>query len=1068
MKKSTRLLSALLAFLMLISGMSITAFAKKFPIVEPVPLDEVGKVYLSIDQYGTALVDMIEEALAKADIYENLGSMDTYGFLIGNLPIDLRTVDDALDSIVRLMDEVNNNFLVTIIGIFGLGQIKDINDSAIRNGPRRRSATTTDLQVIYSLFDFLYDNRVIIGDAVGGTLDLGIIGSFLDINATIGDVSLKIKEFLYDALFDSEIYGAMPANMTCDQMITKFVNNLLVYDPTTQETGLMPSASGQLNIFSGKSYTFFKNVFNSALKDIVIPMLMDLLVDLLEIDTTTTPDGVLDMSNEIVSIAWPMVVDNGKITFTPAAQGKPIPMLREALEYYVFGDFLSLYLNKPDPAVADSGFSLKDTFDEAIRSFLMMGAGLLGSMNVQGVTVLPTADLELMTNSQLFSYLGKLLVIGLIKFSDIPDTCTTLREVGTYLLINIAQDVIPEKNFYAKIASGQINPATTGALDVAAALGRYYLNANFVLNIPDDLNFDQTVTFIVNWFIQKYGGVFYTNGFSGLTAWQKIDRILFGNQPTYSGLLQQSWLPNTVNPNNVTYDLIVNKILFSIVDFDFGNLLSILGKNPTGELNKPIITVLLNIVGRLINGMFGNNVVLQRDMASLDTLISKNGLKTFVVNLCTLLKNYDNIVIPAALPIFAQLMGIVDTNKYEMHAPTGSLPQSIATLKTRLSTQVPVQENVEYDEPGYVFWGSEDYVPLYKYYRYMDVREEAEKLISRYEDKPESVTEFEITDAVFRLENYYGSMTKRTQLVKTQLDLIITRLRTMGLINADYTMNAENTNYSLRSWNQLKRAYAFADSVSKAFILGSPSLTQVKITEARHQLIYALKGLKPNEPLADYTMFNYIYDMASALDLNKYISSSADALAEVLAAATKFPRDYGQSEQEEVDDIVSEIQEAMAMLVFKLAIVPVEGSTTIVDRVNHIVYGLAPGLTSIFAYLTFVGSGGNVRMNSATPTIATGSVVELYDNVNRIVHESFTIVILGDVNGDSFVNGCDSIYANLHSNVTSRAAINLNKYQMMAADLNRDGNVNTTDITRLENAGINTYTVSQTSIRIYN
>ena len=93
-----------------------------------------------------------------------------------------------------------------------------------------------------------------------------------------------------------------------------------------------------------------------------------------------------------------------------------------------------------------------------------------------------------------------------------------------------------------------------------------------------------------------------------------------------------------------------------------------------------------------------------------------------------------------------------------------------------------------------------------------------------------------------------------------------------------------------------------------------------------------------------------------------------------------------------------------------VALEALTGSTGVVDEANGFIYGLGFGLTTAIyeaQYLDIVGDGSLVF----TPTPlgpGTGTKVELIDNVSGEVLKTYTIVIYGDVNGDSRVDAIDA------------------------------------------------------------
>ncbi|MEE1011132.1 MAG: dockerin type I domain-containing protein, partial [Acutalibacteraceae bacterium] len=103
----------------------------------------------------------------------------------------------------------------------------------------------------------------------------------------------------------------------------------------------------------------------------------------------------------------------------------------------------------------------------------------------------------------------------------------------------------------------------------------------------------------------------------------------------------------------------------------------------------------------------------------------------------------------------------------------------------------------------------------------------------------------------------------------------------------------------------------------------------------------------------------------------------------------------------------------------------------------------------------------------------------LYDNLAPTVPvETYTIVVFGDINGDSFVQAIDCTYAdeeNLMITDWSQEQIfdgsaivanpNYDPYKTMAADLNGDGIIDSTDATIIGDASIGIIIIDQVTGR---
>ncbi len=139
-------------------------------------------------------------------------------------------------------------------------------------------------------------------------------------------------------------------------------------------------------------------------------------------------------------------------------------------------------------------------------------------------------------------------------------------------------------------------------------------------------------------------------------------------------------------------------------------------------------------------------------------------------------------------------------------------------------------------------------------------------------------------------------------------------------------------------------------------------------------------------------------------------------------------------------------------------LIPVTGSTTVVDYSNEFVYGLAEELTleSFKAdYATVLGTG---TIECADSVLKTGSVINVMKD--GVCKAQYTVVIYGDLNSDAQANGEDAFIANMIANGVM-SVDSLTEAQKKAADPNHDGVINADDVTLLSNAGLLKETVSQ-------
>lgn len=1087
MKKNTRIFSILLAFVMFVSMMSVGVSAAHTAYDTPGGYNTLGKPYLTLDQCGSALLDYIDASLREADI------TIYYDIVITTIDLKFTSIDNTLNS----LDDLINDSFYGFVTKLDVGDLNDLSEYWIENCPRRTDVGTTDMQVLYGLCNFLHDNKTIIGKVVDGSFSLGIVDSFYNINDAIGDISAKIKGMIYGILFDEDVYGAMPDGMTIDQMINQKLNYLLVSDPVEGE-GMLPSMEGKINVNSGSTYSFLRNTINALLTDMVIPMLVDLLVDTFDIVIDEThPDGYYDGTSSL-DIVWKIIFKSGDaeeggdtgegeelgggalgallggLVEVPAElDGKAVPMLNYALNYILMENpgFLGTYITR-----TEQGIGLAPGFDAAMGELLTILSNLMPMLNLNGITLKSEEEIAAMTTAQKFSYIGKMVCIGLIDFTVIPDNVQTLRETATYLLISYCANILPDIDYLSRIdysvttsTYNAINPSTDGALMVSAGLIRYYLNANTEMNIPEGLTFNGTIEYMLNWAIAKFGGVIYTGGMESDTVWKKLDKILFGESPLLCGILQSSWLPTTVDRTNMTYDILFNKIIFAILDFNFTEttgLFSLFQKNDTGELNEPISNVVLSFVARLINGIFENTTIISTETENFESLFTNSQLRTIVVALLEALPTYIEAICVSVLPLVVPLMGIVDMSQFDIAAPPGAATYTAVQLRNLLDRQVPKEQDIMYDEDGYVFFGVENYTPEYKYYDYMDARSEAEAVLSDYDeymankDDPEwvgkTVTIADISKVAYRVNYYYNQLVSRTTLNVARL---------YDVMEVYDISTFDSSEYSLRSWHNLERAWAFAESVYQdvMFNLNSFSnMSQTMIAEARSQLVSAVKSLKPWAASADYTVLDTAIVNAEryVAEASRYFDDCASVLINIYNKALEIPTDYDLNDQDLINNMIEALQGAIDGLVYIPAVISVDTTNTILDETRKIVFGLDQGMYTVFSHVANVGAGAIEVIDNGKgfSTVGTNTTINLV--LNGEIIDTYKVVIFGDVDGDGFADGNDAFIV---SQLTNRVITedDLGTEYTYAADADGDNNVDDLDVDTLVDAGMFKTTIAQ-------
>lgn len=200
MKKSTKLLSVILAVVMIFSTMSVMAFAAKTEYQTSDNLTALdayspdGAVTrLSTEERMSVVFDFLDVTLAAANI--NMGEViNTMGL---KLVIDLRSVNALCGTIDSAQALLNNGAVKLLKGLLGI--VKDANLKNWPSGMTRENHAQLD--IVNGIATLLNDNAGLVKKVINdGKLNVGIIGNFVDIsgvNKYLSDLPGMLKGLVY-------------------------------------------------------------------------------------------------------------------------------------------------------------------------------------------------------------------------------------------------------------------------------------------------------------------------------------------------------------------------------------------------------------------------------------------------------------------------------------------------------------------------------------------------------------------------------------------------------------------------------------------------------------------------------------------------------------------------------------------------------------------------------------------------------------------------------------------------------------------------------------------------------
>lgn len=200
MKKSTKLLSVILAVVMIFSTMSVMAFAAKTEYQTSDNLTALdayspdGAVTrLSTEERMSVVFDFLDVTLAAANI--NMGEVFSVGSL--KLNIDLRSVNALCGTIDNVKSLLNSGAVKLLSGLLGI--VKNANLKNWPSGMTREN--NAQLDIVNGLANVLNDNAGLVKKVINdGKLDVGVIGNFVDISAVnkyLSDIPGLVKGLVY-------------------------------------------------------------------------------------------------------------------------------------------------------------------------------------------------------------------------------------------------------------------------------------------------------------------------------------------------------------------------------------------------------------------------------------------------------------------------------------------------------------------------------------------------------------------------------------------------------------------------------------------------------------------------------------------------------------------------------------------------------------------------------------------------------------------------------------------------------------------------------------------------------
>lgn len=1157
MKQSKRLLCVLLAMLMMLSTLTVAASAYKENYLEAA-YDDVNEPYFTNAQAASALLDYVDDdILSGMNVQFDISALSVH--------VHIYSLDSLFDSVKSIFD---SSAYSVGSALFSLGDIEKMNWSIPKNsGIRRRSATMSDFEFLSNFLQFLQVNYNYLYKWADNSFKLGLIKNFWDPKTEIpmlNDLHGYINEMVYKALIDKDGVGFDATTAKLDDIVQDFLNNRCVkficdmlakgdgsnavadfLGLPKNEDGTLKNVMGLLqlcpnlkasdiSITQTSTYDFITNLLNAAINDVVLPFAGGLILDALKIekDDTSADTSYIDIAidlfvkNESVGLPDTAELSEKVAAFlekkgveNPTAP-KPIDKINTTLAY-ILSDGIKQYIYFQDDGNGGKYLTLSPDLVSELANYIKMLLPILGTLWAAAPTLSTEQSdaLAKMNDEQTFAFAIQFLLDALVDGVRFPKNCDTIKELVTYTFVNIAAELIPDVDFEAKIASGEINPNSAQCLDVAAAVGRYYLVGETGIKIENKTpTFEELLNDCFDYYLNKYSKLFnvyptesdyqtYKNNvwykiYMSANQWIPFTNIVYGVEDSWSGM----------------QEIVMDKLINGILDFDIQKILSLIGQRPDSDLQKPLSKVIANLLARVINGVFQlpsekttgytdnakqkDSVIIPYAYTTLDQIITNvnstpdaingTGLKNTVNRLLYYITNVtgEGSLCATSLDVVATLMGVLKLKEYdymkkyyEKNCPAGTT-YSISQLKTLYNRlALKGNDNLKYYEDGYEFFRMVDFAP-WTYLDFNGSMRSAKSIIEKYDAakaNPDAFTfptRAEITYAYYSINEYNNLLLgNATTANDYQLNKVFTEATSGSYDNSEVDGHPK---YTERSWNAYQHAITFATTVMNEYAQSEEAGTlgdyrQSKINAARKGLIDAIDGLKDYVGLANYSDLDIAINRIPTLsNPSRFSSESVQNVIDAYKNAIKTDRDYDVDDQKIVDAAYEELTKAISKLEPLPSIELYDTESQHIDDEFGFMYGFNENFYSKededswgdFATYFMVDYGsssdGDVALTPTANGNGTGSKIQIVTNENdtKKVVKEYTLVIFGDVNGDSKIDAQDAVVMRTYASFMLDSDLSA-QYVLYSSDLNFDGVIGTTDAKTVEKAGLNKAEINQ-------
>lgn len=636
MKQTKKLLSLLLAIVMILSSVSVLASALGDPWKDAAIADQYNSIdvpKLTTEQYATAALDEVDRML-----HEDGDTIEIY----------VATVDyTSLNSVFSAIDTITTGSVWTSFkGV--LGDLQYLDFTPVQ-GLQRNNTPGNDLAILVNLLKFLSNNRVPVANFVRGTLNLGtLLPSLVDLSDFAVDKLLK--ELLYEATYNTDAPSNV-TDITVDTMVQDLIDALLV-DGYDGDEPLLPALDGYTNISNGNMLTFIDNALKVLYNEWLVPRANEVWMD--DINELLAKEEVQKY------LSYFNVNADGTAAFQFQRYSfDPNKLVLEQLND-ILADIINLALNPDGDIVWESGDN-----SMIVENIITIGKQVLADTGDDFfepfVEVKTAEELDAMTNEEAVAYVGRTILNSSIDGVWIPKTADTIVKVGSYLVKDLMAIELPERDYSSESAYpvDDINTIYTILTD----FGIKALNENPGLDLEYGIGLDALATAAANWAIETYGGLLSGGSLDTTkSGWQNLDTLLFK-------LLNRNWFDaSAFDGKPITAENVIKGIINKVLELDFEGLIGLLcNKSSSSEfVSCSPKQFVINLATRIVNVVFPNAI--KTNLTSLDAIIEKENLATTVENLLYDLYYYSQgsgKLLACVLPIVTDVLDLTKEQEFD-------------------------------------------------------------------------------------------------------------------------------------------------------------------------------------------------------------------------------------------------------------------------------------------------------------------------------------------------------------------------------------------------------------------